>query len=66
MTSSRSVSDEPLVYLARPFGEVGANGPLWLPGGYTAGGAREWFIDAEAASKGLIDVTTIRFRPITP
>lgn len=60
------LSDAPLAYLARPFGSPGANGPLWLPGGYTAGGAREWVIDAEAVSKGLIDITTIKIRPITP
>jgi hypothetical protein len=59
-------SDEPLAYLARPFGSPGSNGPLWLPGGYTAGGAREWVIDPEAVSKGLIDVSTIKIKSITP
>jgi hypothetical protein len=62
----RFASDEPLAYLAKPFGSPGSNGPLWLPGGYTAGGAREWVIDPEAVSKGLIDVRTIKIKPITP
>lgn len=60
------VSDEPLAFLAKPFGEIGSNGPLWLPGGYTAGGAREWVIDADAIVKGLVDVKTLRIRAITP
>lgn len=58
-------SDEPLAYLARPFGSPRSNGQLWLPGGYTTGGAREWVIDPEAVSKGLIDVSTIKIRTIT-
>lgn len=57
-------SKEPLAFLAKPFGEAGAFGPAFLPGGYTSGGAVEWVIDSEAISKGLIDASSITTRPI--
>jgi hypothetical protein len=58
------VSNEPLAYLAKPFGEVGSHAPGFLPGGYTAGGAAEWVIDAAASSRGIIDKSSIRIRPL--
>lgn len=57
-------SNEPLAYLAKPFGEAGSHGPAFLPGGYASGGAVEWVVDSAAASKGMIDLGTIRIRTI--
>jgi len=59
-------SNEPLAFLAKPFGEVGRFGPAFLPGGYTAGGAPEWVVDALAAEKNMLDIGSIKIRPIKP
>jgi hypothetical protein len=59
-------SNEPLAFLAKPFGEVGRFGSAFLPGGYTAGGAPEWVVDALAAEKNMLDIGSIKIRPIKP
>jgi hypothetical protein len=62
----RFKSDEPLAYLATPFGEPGKLGPGFLPGGITAGGVPEWVIDADAIKKGWIDPADITIRLLGP
>jgi hypothetical protein len=61
----RFVTDEPLAYIASPFGELGRYGPGFIPGGYTAGGVREWLVDSSAMSKGMIDPSSIAVRKLT-
>lgn len=59
-------SNEPLAFLAKPFGEAGAFGPAFLPGGFTSGGAVEWVIDSESAKRGLIDLGSLKWRLVLP
>lgn len=50
--------------LRSPIEIDGGRGFGFLPGGRTAGGAREWLIDNDAAMKGIIDLDSITMREI--
>jgi hypothetical protein len=57
-----TAADNPL--LSNAIGKPNSWGLGWIPGGRTAGGAREWLLDSSAVSNGLIDKASIVIRDL--
>jgi len=57
-----TAADNPL--LSNAIGKPNSWGLGWIPGGFTAGGAREWLVDSNAVSSGLIDRASIAIRDL--